>query len=143
MKIVSSNAVIVVDQSLANSEVLAQIIEALATQDLGESEVFTEGGDFNYEDCEDGDFYDLEDYEYFDEVEEIREHVEQGLPIQVANGAYGFVDRSLLEPDHRGIQYFGVVYFNGELRQVAWDEDFNPLHHPEFDIVGCAQLEDL
>lgn len=140
MKIVSSNAVIVVDQSLANAEVLAQIIEALAAQDLGESEDSTKGEDFNYEDCEDGDFYDLEDYEYF---EEIREHVEKGLPIQVANGAYGFVDRSLLEPDHRGIQYFGVVYFNGELRQVAWDEDFNHLHHPEFDIVGCAQLEDL
>ena len=82
---------------------------------------------------------EVDEYDPYVEYDEYDEAYEKGLSIALDraldgrslllnNGLRAYIDRALDEPDHRGVQFFGVVemfdaYQRPYFKQSAWDEN--------------------
>ena len=79
---------------------------------------------------------DLEEYvkeaeraEHDEILEEIINRTQHSEPVTLVNGYEAYIDRINVIPDHRGIQFFGVVVLENEdgqpyFKQIAWDSNF-------------------
>lgn len=82
---------------------------------------------------------DLEEYaeriedaakaEYDEILDEIIDRTSRQEPVTLVNGYEAYIDRINVKPDHRGIQFFGVVALETEdgqpyFKQIAWDSNF-------------------